>query len=446
MGFSRRRVGPDGSERYQAMYRDARGRQLSAGSFPSRRQAERAWQRAEATLAAGRPGDARAGQITFAAYVEHTWFPNHVLEPTTRESYRYNIDRHIMPTFGRMRMTDILPMHVREWVTELSTAGVSPATIRHVKIILSAVFTTALNDYIIALHPCRGVKSPTVPVKEYRVLTPAEFEKLFVALRSPIARLLVDTAIGSGLRWGELSELRPADIHPASGIVTVTRTVIEVHPRFHPMGGRFLVKDYPKGRRSRRLKLEPALVHRLLDFARSTGLDRRDLLFGFDQLANYDPCDRPPDCDHLGTTDPNAAGHSYGHGTLSGYAAGGCRCSHCRSVFARYRAQRRAAGLDAPRAPRLRETDGHIPRNWFRTRVWRPACAAAGIEPPVRLHDLRHSHASWLLAGGADLQVVKERLGHTNIATTEKYLHTLPTADETALTALLRVRGGSPAR
>ena len=271
MGFSRRRVGPDGSERYQAMYRDARGRQLSAGSFPSRRQAERAWQRAEATLAAGRPGDARAGQITFAAYVEHTWFPNHVLEPTTRESYRYNIDRHIMPTFGRMRMTDILPMHVREWVTELSTAGVSPATIRHVKIILSAVFTTALNDYIIALHPCRGVKSPTVPVKEYRVLTPEEFEKLFVALRSPIARLLVDTAIGSGLRWGELSELRPADIHPASGIVTVTRTVIEVHPRFHPMGGRFLVKDYPKGRRSRRLKLEPALVHRLLDFASSTG-------------------------------------------------------------------------------------------------------------------------------------------------------------------------------
>jgi site-specific recombinase XerD len=48
---------------------------------------------------------------------------------------------------------------------------------------------------------------------------------------------------------------------------------------------------------------------------------------------------------------------------------------------------------------------------------------AAGLGIRVRIHDLRHAHASWLLAGGADLQVVKERLGHATIATTEKYLH-----------------------
>jgi integrase len=54
--------------------------------------------------------------------------------------------------------------------------------------------------------------------------------------------------------------------------------------------------------------------------------------------------------------------------------------------------------------------------------------------------DLRHVHASWLLHCGADLQVVKERLGHASIATTERYLHSLPTADETALDALSRIR------
>jgi site-specific recombinase XerD len=56
------------------------------------------------------------------------------------------------------------------------------------------------------------------------------------------------------------------------------------------------------------------------------------------------------------------------------------------------------------------------------------------------MHGLRHAHASWLLAGGADLQVVKERLGHGSIATTEKYLHTLPGADDTAIAALSRAR------
>ena len=54
--------------------------------------------------------------------------------------------------------------------------------------------------------------------------------------------------------------------------------------------------------------------------------------------------------------------------------------------------------------------------------MWDPARKAAGLDG-VRIHDLRHAHASWLLAGGADLQVVKERLGHASIATTEKYLN-----------------------
>jgi site-specific recombinase XerD len=73
-------------------------------------------------------------------------------------------------------------------------------------------------------------------------------------------------------------------------------------------------------------------------------------------------------------------------------------------------------------------------------KVWRPALERAGITFNVRPHDLRHAHASWLLAGGADLQAVKERLGHGSISTTEKYLHTLPEADDLALDAFSKIR------
>jgi hypothetical protein len=45
---------------------------------------------------------------------------------------------------------------------------VSPAVIRHTKIILSAVFTTALNHFVVALHPCRGRQDTAVSVKEYQ--------------------------------------------------------------------------------------------------------------------------------------------------------------------------------------------------------------------------------------------------------------------------------------
>ena len=125
----------------------------------------------------------------------------------------------------------------------------------------------------------------------------------------------------------------------------------------------------------------------------------------------------------LGRTKPNAAGHRYRHGTLTGYSLGRCRCDYCRDAYCRYRAARRADGKDDPRGVRARDTDGHIPANWFRNTIWYPAVKSAGLMTRVRIHDLRHAHASWLLAGGADLQVVKQRLGHGSLRTTEKYLH-----------------------
>jgi integrase len=68
------------------------------------------------------------------------------------------------------------------------------------------------------------------------------------------------------------------------------------------------------------------------------------------------------------------------------------------------------------------------PRNFIRH--FKKALHDAGL-PDIRVHDLRHSHASLLLASGVNPKLVQERLGHASIALTlDTYSHVIPSLQE----------------
>jgi integrase len=66
------------------------------------------------------------------------------------------------------------------------------------------------------------------------------------------------------------------------------------------------------------------------------------------------------------------------------------------------------------------------------SRYWRQAVKQSML-PPIRLHDLRHTHATLALQAGIHPKVVSERLGHATISITlDTYSHAIPAMQEEA--------------
>jgi len=78
---------------------------------------------------------------------------------------------------------------------------------------------------------------------------------------------------------------------------------------------------------------------------------------------------------------------------------------------------------------------GYLKRSTFRSVYWLPAIEKAGV-PGMRVHDMRHSAISWWVAAHIPLADIRDRAGHSSIAVTNTYVHTLPTGDDPFLSVL----------
>jgi integrase len=363
MGFIRTR-----GERQQAIFFDAEGRQRSAGTFPTKREAREAIKRAEVAASSGDWTPPRAGRVTFRAYVEDTFMPGRMVRPTTLAGNRSFLNAHLLPAFGDTQLVRITPATVQRWVAQSHAAGTTPVTLHRVHTLLSTILKRAVIDQHVSSNPCLYTQLPVVQKKPVQVITPAQSDAILAAIPAR-HRCMVMTLVETGMRWGEVQALRVDDLDVEGELVHVRASVAEVPASI--TGERYIFGP-TKANRLRQVCVDSACVDAIMAHVEARGLSGRDLLFGV-----------------------------------------------------------------TPARP--------MSRNNFRTQVWLPALDRARVGQKVRVHDLRHTHASWLLAGGADILVVMERLGHSQLATTQGYLHTLPGADGSAIEALARVRQAAAA-
>ncbi len=143
---------------------------------------------------------------TLARYLG-AWFsevlPGSDLAQTTSEQYERIARLYIMPTIGKVKLEDIKPPTVRRMLTALTDQGLSPATARQARSVLSAALQQAVFDGLILTNPVRGVRSPRQTATGGRTLTPDDARTLLSAAQGHEYEALVYVLLSLGLRRGE---------------------------------------------------------------------------------------------------------------------------------------------------------------------------------------------------------------------------------------------------
>lgn len=240
---------------------------------------------------------------------------------------------------------EVTVRHIRQFITHLTTWGISRRSIARKLSSLRAFFRYLARQRIVAVNPVTDVRAPKQPQRLPRVLELRDVERLLAApdLRTFEGirdRAILEVLYATGMRVGELVSLNCNDVNLLTGEVIVT------------------------GKRGK----------------------QRVVLLGecaIDALRAYLEGARPAFATrHRGAHAPNDE----------------------------------PALFLSRMGRRLTERQIH--------RIVTKYARAAGLQHHVTPHTLRHTFATHLLEGGADLRIVQELLGHASLSTTQIYTRT----------------------
>lgn len=340
------------------------------GGFPTEAAAKRA--RDEARTAASRGDFVDRSSLTLEEYLWN-WLANHSLEvkPRTRSGYEHLIRVYVAPRLGRMRLQALRPADLSALYRELLESGgqggrpLAPRTVEYVHAVLRKALNDAVrNDQLLTTNPAERAKRPRKEPSQPTVMWSAEHLAEFLRTTSTHRlHAFFRLAAYTGARRGELMNLRWADVQFGEPPSIRLRGTVSVI-----RGQR--VEGTTKGGRERSISIDAETAEVLIQHRRQQEAERE------------------------------IAGASWIDGD---------------HVF------RQELGL-----PMFPDSPTALMAKLLRQHNQDAARDARQPLPCIRLHDLRHLHATLLLKAGVPVHVVAQRLGHADPAITLRvYAHVL---------------------
>ena len=152
------------------------------------------------------------------------------LRNSTYVSYKRKIDKHLMPTFGKLPIRDLTPAMLKQWIKGLS---LTTKTVQKILLPLNAIIITAIANEIIEKNPMNHIVLNKLLNRETRkskyLVDPMTKQEVHAILSAATGQLknFLQFAFFSGLRTSALIALEWGDVDWIHHHVHISRTVVE---------------------------------------------------------------------------------------------------------------------------------------------------------------------------------------------------------------------------
>jgi integrase len=351
--------------------------------------------------------------------------PQRGVSPTTIRGYRSQCRTDIFPRWGAQRIDRLQAEDIEEGLADMLAEGKSAATVVKARAILSAALADQVKRERIARNPCAIIRPTKIPDRKMASLSEDEAMRVLDAAAKHVNAPRWSLAILRGLRQGEVLGPRWDDLDLNAGRLLIHRQLQRLtwsHGCADQDRAQYADMNDEKKRKAR-LAIEHACA------APHCKVKPCKKVKGKCRLHTREcppPC--PADCTDHARLCPHRKGGGLVFREIKENRQKTVRLT--APLIAELKGHRDAQFLQKETTGELWDDHGLIFCRWNGKPVdprrdygeWQQILKEAGL-PRHRLHALRHSAASIALDGGADIAVVQEMLGHSDIRMTRRYAH-----------------------